>query len=89
MTELSYDSFQAIGVEETANRYDARGEILHGPIPNASATIAATELVFNFPRQLPTAKDLELLTTSGFTDTGTGRNRSRQFTGPYKPYKPF
>lgn len=79
--DLSYDTFEACGVEERANRYDARGELLHGPIPNASATIAATEIIFSFPRQSPTARDLMALADSGFKPTGRS-----EFTGPRMPY---
>lgn len=86
MSELSYDSFEARGVEESANRYDYRGELLHGPIPNSRQVIAETEIVFRFPRGFPTATDLTLLEAAGFRDTGSVRNRGREFTGPRTAY---
>lgn len=86
-SELSYGSFEARGVTEQANRYDRRGEMLYGPIPNAAKVIAETEIVFIFPKQSPTAIDLHLLIQAGFHDTGTGRNRGREFTGPRKAYE--
>lgn len=84
--ELTYNSFQARGVQESSNRYDARGEMLYGPIPNAAKTIAEIEIVFSFSRQLPTAGDLALLSHAGFISTGTGRNRGREFIGPRQRY---
>lgn len=83
-TELSYADFEAKGVEEFANRYDARGEMLHGPIPNARATIAEIEVVFRFPRTSPTGNDLTKLKAAGFTEISTGR--INQFVGPRTAY---
>lgn len=88
MNELTYQSFEAGGVEESANRYDSRGEILHGPIPNASQTITEIEVVFRFTKGFPTTADLNLLNRAGFTDTGATRNRGREFTGPRQRYEP-
>ena len=79
-TELSYDTFEAYGVQESANRYDIRGEMLHGPIPSAHHLIAETEIVFRFVRQLPTASDLARLSNANFNGIG------REFTGPRTPY---
>lgn len=85
-SELTYESFEARGVEESANRYDKYGEMLYGPIPNAAVWIAEIETVFRFPRQLPTTNDLALLINAGFVNTGTGRNCGREFTGPRQQY---
>lgn len=86
MSELSYDSFEARGVEESANRYDHNGELLYGPIPNSRQLIAETEIVFRFRKGFPTPADIKRLMSAGFSDTGAVRNRGREFTGPRLPY---
>lgn len=87
MSELSYDSFEARGVEESANRYDHRGGLLHGPVPNAREAIAETEIVIRFTKGFPTATDMQKLHDAGFVDTGAVRNQGREFTGPRKSYR--
>jgi len=80
--ELGYADFEAKGVEESANRYDSRGELLHGPIPNAKATIAEIETVIRFPKGSPTPNDLAKLRQAAFIETETGKT----FTGPRTKY---
>lgn len=87
MSELNYDSFEARGVEESANRYDHRGELLHGPIPNSRQVIAETEIVFRFTKGFPTVADTQRLKDAGFVDTGAVRNQGREFTGPRQSYR--
>lgn len=84
--EPGYADFEATGVEETANRYDHQGKLLHGPIPNAKATIAEIETVIRFRRSEPTANDLALLRQAGFSASETRRGRVTGFTGPRRSY---